>query len=41
MSSFQQLPKSMKKAIRYILQDVHSLEKLEWCDRQVIFYSFR
>jgi len=26
---FEQLPKSIKKTLRYIRQDVHSIEKLE------------
>ncbi|MGG2951879.1 LytR family transcriptional regulator [Geobacillus stearothermophilus] len=38
MSSFQQLPKSVKKTIRYILQDVHSLEKLEWMEKTIHYY---
>jgi hypothetical protein len=29
MEAFKQLPKSVKKTIRYIVQDVNSLEKLE------------
>ena len=38
MSLFQQLPKSLKKTIRYILQDVHSLEKLEWMEKTIHYY---
>ncbi|ATA61615.1 hypothetical protein GS458_3188 [Geobacillus stearothermophilus] len=38
MPSFQQLPKSVKKTIRYILQDVHSLEKLEWMEKMIRYY---
>ncbi|WP_043906203.1 hypothetical protein [Parageobacillus genomosp. 1] len=38
MSSFQQLPKSMKKMIRYVLQDVQSLEKLEWMEKTLSDY---
>ena len=29
MHIFDQLPKSVKKTLRYILQDVHSIDKLE------------
>ncbi|BDG45211.1 hypothetical protein BV455_02000 [Parageobacillus caldoxylosilyticus] len=38
MLSFQQLPKSMKKMIRYILQDVQSLEKLERIEKTIHYY---
>jgi len=38
MPSFQQLPKSMKKTIRYILQDVQSLEKLERIEKTIHYY---
>ena len=29
LNMFEQLPKSVKKTLRYIKQDVHSIEKLE------------
>ncbi|PTR45863.1 LytR family transcriptional regulator [Geobacillus thermodenitrificans] len=35
---FQQLPKSVKKTIRYILQDVQSLEKLERIEKTIHYY---
>lgn len=38
MLSFQQLPKSMKKMIRYILQDIQSLEKLERIEKTIHYY---
>ncbi|PJW20096.1 LytR family transcriptional regulator [Geobacillus thermodenitrificans] len=38
MSFFQQQPKSVKKAIRYILQDVHSLETLEQLEKMIRYY---
>jgi hypothetical protein len=40
MLSFQQLTKSVKKMICYILQDVQSLEKLE-CMEKTIHYYFK
>jgi hypothetical protein len=39
MPSFQQLPKSVKKTIRYILQDVQSLEKLEWMEKTIHYFK--
>jgi hypothetical protein len=41
MPSFQQLPKSVKKTIRYILQDVQSLEKLEWMEKTIHYIIFK
>jgi hypothetical protein len=35
LSPFPQYPKSMKKAIRCILQDVHSLETLEQLETMI------
>ncbi|WP_256240787.1 LytR family transcriptional regulator [Bacillus sp. V3B] len=33
MNIFDQLPKSLKKTVRYILQDIHSIDKLEEIQR--------
>jgi hypothetical protein len=38
MEAFKQLPKSIKKTIRYIIQDVNSLEKLELIEKTINFY---
>ncbi|MGP3560201.1 LytR family transcriptional regulator [Geobacillus sp. BK01] len=38
MSFFQQQPKSVKKVIRYILQDVHSLDTLEQLEKMIRYY---
>jgi hypothetical protein len=38
MKAFKQLPKSIKKTIRYIVQDVDSLEKLEFIEKTIHFY---
>jgi hypothetical protein len=38
MEAFKQLPKSIKKTIRYIFQDVDSLEKLEFIEKTIFFY---
>jgi hypothetical protein len=38
MRAFKALPKSLKKTIRYIVQDVHSLEKLEFIEKTIQFY---
>ncbi|KKK38778.1 membrane-bound transcriptional regulator LytR [Mesobacillus campisalis] len=35
MSRFNELPKSVKKALRYIRQDIHSIEKLEEIERSI------
>jgi hypothetical protein len=35
LKSFDQLPKSLKKAIRYINQDVNSIEKLELIEKTI------
>lgn len=36
MKVFEQLPKSMKKAIRYIHQDVTCIEKLDQIEKELI-----
>jgi len=33
LNIFDQLPRSLKKALRYILQDIHSIDKLEEIQR--------
>ena len=38
MDMFDQLPKSVKKTLRYILQDVHSIDKLEEIQRILSMY---
>ena len=38
---FEQLPKSVKKTLRYIRQDVHSIEKLEAIQRILNSYINR
>jgi hypothetical protein len=35
MKSFDDLPKSIKKTIRYIKQDVNDIEKLEEIEREL------
>ncbi|GAE31355.1 hypothetical protein JCM9152_2816 [Halalkalibacter hemicellulosilyticusJCM 9152] len=37
MKLFDNLPKSIKKTIRYIHQDVSSIEKFEEIERQLIY----
>jgi hypothetical protein len=36
MRNFNNLPKSVKKTLRYIYQDIHSLEKLEEIETQIV-----
>jgi hypothetical protein len=38
MEQFKQLPKSIKKTIRYIIQDVNSVEKLEFIEKTINYY---
>jgi len=38
MKSFDTLPKSVKKTLRYISQDVPSIEKLEQIQKTVDYY---
>ena len=38
MTIFDKLPKSVKKTLRYILQDVHSIDKLEEIQRILNMY---
>ena len=38
MNPFDQLPKSLKKLLRYINQDVNSLDKLEQIEKTLEFY---
>jgi hypothetical protein len=38
MEQFKQLPKSRKKTIRYIIQDVNSVEKLEFIEKTINYY---
>ncbi|TDL61501.1 LytR family transcriptional regulator [Rhodococcus qingshengii] len=38
MKDFDQLPKSIKKSLRYINQDVKSIEKLEQLEKTLEFY---
>lgn len=38
MKSFDTLPKSIKKTLRYINQDVQSLEKLEQIEKIMNYY---
>jgi hypothetical protein len=35
MKSFDELPKSLKKVLRYINQDVNSIEKLEQIEKTI------
>ncbi|RID84746.1 LytR family transcriptional regulator [Peribacillus asahii] len=41
MNMFEQLPKSVKKTLRYIKQDVHSIEKLEAIQKILNIYINR
>lgn len=41
MKSFDTLPKSIKKTLRYINQDVQSLEKLEQIEKIMDYYINR
>ncbi|KGM46072.1 LytR family transcriptional regulator [Neobacillus niacini] len=38
MIAFEQLPKSIKKSLRYINQDVKSIEKLEQLEKTLVLY---
>lgn len=38
MNPFDQLPKSIKKTIRFIKQDVYSIEKLETIEKELLRY---
>jgi hypothetical protein len=38
LSDFNKLPKSLKKTLRYIKQDVHSVDKLEEINKIVTIY---
>jgi hypothetical protein len=38
LTIFDKLPKSVKKTLRYILQDVHSIDKLEEIQRSLNMY---
>jgi len=38
LTIFDKLPKSVKKTLRYILQDVHSIDKLEEIQRILNMY---
>jgi len=41
LNMFEQLPRSVKKTLRYIRQDVHSIEKLEAIQRILNSYINR
>ena len=41
LNMFEQLPKSVKKTLRYIKQDVHSIEKLEAIQKILNIYINR
>ncbi|AZV45319.1 hypothetical protein BAOM_4741 [Peribacillus asahii] len=41
MNILEQLPKSIKKTLRYIRQDVHSIEKLEAIQKILNIYINR
>lgn len=38
MNSFDKLPRTIKKTVRYINQDVNSLEKLERIEKFINYY---
>lgn len=38
LKSFDKLPKTIKKTIRYIKQDINTYEKLEYIEEQITLY---